>query len=322
MIDLTPLDIRKKREDFRKALRGYDPEEVDTFLTLVSERLEELVKENLTFRERVDRLQEQVSSQLDREHAVQEALVTAQKLRDDIQGQAQREAVDIRTGGEREADLVRRKAEFEAKEIVGEARRQFEERREALDELERRRIRFLRSFRALLEREMDVVEVEESRAPLQDVPLNLDFRRGGSDFGPELESGPMAWAREVEEAESEEGERTPKLVTDEEILPPGARLHEAPAVEPLPAELHHEEIGGPSTDEHRATESGHEGTPAAGSPSGEGPAEGSADEAPGSPTEDQGSQEPMDGSEDDPKRWLSSLVERELSEKTDQDSWG
>ena len=32
MIDLTPLDVRKKRGDFRKMLRGYDPQEVDSFL--------------------------------------------------------------------------------------------------------------------------------------------------------------------------------------------------------------------------------------------------------------------------------------------------
>ena len=44
MIDLTPLDVRKKRGDFGKGLRGYDPAEVDGFLELVGERMEELVK--------------------------------------------------------------------------------------------------------------------------------------------------------------------------------------------------------------------------------------------------------------------------------------
>ena len=51
MIDLTPLDVRKKRGDFRRILRGYEPEEVDTFLQLVAERMEELVKENVSPRE-------------------------------------------------------------------------------------------------------------------------------------------------------------------------------------------------------------------------------------------------------------------------------
>jgi cell division initiation protein len=305
MIDLTPLDIRKKPEDFRKALRGYDPEEVDAFLTLVSERLEELVKENLTLRERVDRLQEQVSSQLSRERAVQEALVTAQKLRDDIEGQAQRTAEEIRSGGAREADLVRKEAEVEARKIVAEAHRQLEERREALDELERRRLRFLRSFRALLEREMDVVEVEEARAPLQDVALDLDFRGGRVDFGPELESGPMAWADEVEGGE--EGTSAPTPETNEGFLPPGAPLHEPPVDE------------APASETREGDVPEQEGTPAADPSSGGGSVEGSTGGHAEPPAE--APPPPEESSDDDPKRWLSSLVERELSEKTDQDSW-
>lgn len=47
MIHLTPLDVRKKQGDFRKILRGYDPEEVDTFLDLVAERMEVLVKQKV-----------------------------------------------------------------------------------------------------------------------------------------------------------------------------------------------------------------------------------------------------------------------------------
>ena len=56
MIDLTPLDVRKKRGDFKKSLRGYDPLEVDGFLELVAERMEELVKANMTLEERAQRV--------------------------------------------------------------------------------------------------------------------------------------------------------------------------------------------------------------------------------------------------------------------------
>ena len=51
MIDLTPLDVRKKRGDFAKTLRGYDASEVDNFLELVAERMEALVKEKLELEE-------------------------------------------------------------------------------------------------------------------------------------------------------------------------------------------------------------------------------------------------------------------------------
>ena len=47
MIDLTPLDVRNKRGDFKRAMRGYEPHEVDLFLEMVADRLEALVRENL-----------------------------------------------------------------------------------------------------------------------------------------------------------------------------------------------------------------------------------------------------------------------------------
>lgn len=150
MIDLTPLDVRKKRGDFRRILRGYEPEEVDTFLQLVAERMEELVKENLSLVERVERLQEQVGSMEGRERAVQDALVTAERLRSDVKEQAAREA-----------QVVRREAESDARRILEDAERTLAEHRGALAALEKERRQFLGSFRALLQRQMERLETEE-----------------------------------------------------------------------------------------------------------------------------------------------------------------
>ena len=186
MIEITPLDVRRKRGDFRKAMRGYEPQEVDAFLDLVAERLEELVKESMMLRERVAMLQVQVDAQVGREKAVQDALVTAQSLREQIGEQSRREA-----------DIARREAEVEAVRMLADAERQVEERRGALDELERKRTRFLKSLRRLLERELDMVAVEEGRAPLDDAPVELELsggqRRGGvravpiQDLAPDAE---------------------------------------------------------------------------------------------------------------------------------------
>jgi DivIVA domain-containing protein len=167
MIDLTPLDVRKKRGDFRKAMRGYEPAEVDTFMDIVAERLEELVKEVMMLRERTALLQAQVDAQGGREKAVQDALVTAQSLRDQISDQSRREA-----------EIARREAEIEARGIVAEAERHVEDRQKLLDELERKRTRFLKALRRLLERELDMVTVEEGRPPLEDAPVDLELSGG------------------------------------------------------------------------------------------------------------------------------------------------
>ncbi len=219
MIDLTPLDVRKKRGDFRKVLRGYDPEEVDGFLELVAERLEELVRENLTLRERTERLGRQVEGQEGREKAVQDALVTAQKLRDDIREQARREA-----------EVFQREAEAEIEERMQEAQSRLEEAGRAMEALERRRSRFLKRFRQLLEEEMDSLDVEESRSPEEGEPVDLDLgewrprlqervaaRReapaapegegSGKDFGEESPDEPLWLSSLLEEAEREDGVR-------------------------------------------------------------------------------------------------------------------
>lgn len=201
MIDLTPLDVRKKRGDFKKSLRGYDAVEVDGFLELVAERMEELVKANITLEERAQRLGEQVVSLGGRERAVNEALVTAQQLRDEIRGQAQREADQLRREAERDASQMRREAErdaehtakearLEAKQLLSEAERQLEERKQALGEIETHRTRFLESYRQLLHRQMELVQVEESRSPLDDVTVELDLGGGrlGADAASTLEA--------------------------------------------------------------------------------------------------------------------------------------
>ena len=195
MIDLTPLDVRKKRGDFKKTLRGYDALEVDSFLELAAERMEELVKANLTLEERAQRLGEQVVALGGRERAVNEALVTAQQLRDEIRDQAQRESEQIRREAERESAQLRKEAErdadhldkeaqLQARELVADAERQLEERQMALADIESQRVRFLESYRQLLHRQMDLVQVEESRSPLDEVAVELDLGggRGPRDY--------------------------------------------------------------------------------------------------------------------------------------------
>ena len=172
MIDLTPLDVRKKRGDFGKGLRGYDPQEVDSFLELVAERMEVLVRENLAFRGEVDQLGEKVVVQEGREQAVQDALVTAQELRQDVKKQAHREA-----------KLLEREARGRIKIMIAESEKLLTEHHTALQELERQRERFLKAFRTLLERELDTVEVEFGRAPLEDVTLDLELGRGSWSIG-------------------------------------------------------------------------------------------------------------------------------------------
>jgi DivIVA domain-containing protein len=178
MIDLTPLDVRKKHEDFKRIIRGFDPQEVQTFLEMVAERMEELVRVNIQLSERSEALQGQVNAQSVREQAVQDALVTAQELRSDMQHQSKREADVVLAEAQTEARRMRNEAEAEVRSMLRDAERKLSQATAALQEMERRRVRFLKAFRQLLERELDVVGVEEEREPLEDRPIELSL--GGS----------------------------------------------------------------------------------------------------------------------------------------------
>ncbi|MDH3205381.1 MAG: DivIVA domain-containing protein [Gemmatimonadota bacterium] len=198
MIDLTPLDVRTKRGDFKKLMRGYDPQEVDVFLEMVAERLEMLTRENIGLRERSELLQQQVNSQTGREQAVQDALVTAQELRADIRGQAQREAENLLKEAETEGRRLIAEAEAEARTKLRTSERRLDQIADALQEMERRRNRFLTHFRQLLERELDVVQVEEDRKPLEEQTIDLDLgTKWGGEAAASAQVDPEATTLEI-----------------------------------------------------------------------------------------------------------------------------
>ncbi len=171
MMDLTPLDVRKKKEDFRRAVRGYDPAQVDGFLDLVADRLEDLVGRELRLREQSELLREQLAAFQEREKALNEALVTAQELREEARSQA-----------EKSADLRVREAERQAREILRDAESAVQGARRGLDELKVRRTGFLRSLRTTIEHFLVEIEEEERRGFAGLEPEPADGRESGREF--------------------------------------------------------------------------------------------------------------------------------------------
>jgi DivIVA domain-containing protein len=159
MMDLTPLDVRKKKADFARALRGYEPSAVDGFLDLVADRMDELVRENASLRDRAAQLGESLEAFRQRESALNDALVTAQQLREEMRAQTQRDS-----------ELTLREARMEGERVIADARREAIAVAESLRRLQIARARFLRGFRGYLERQLEEVRVEEARAVLRSAP--------------------------------------------------------------------------------------------------------------------------------------------------------
>jgi len=105
---LTPLEIQKMR--FNQRMRGFDTSEVESFLSLLAEELtarlalaDKLERENRYYRQRLEETQQ-------REHQLQQTLLRAQKVSDEILANARREA-----------ELTVKEAEIAADKIVQQA---------------------------------------------------------------------------------------------------------------------------------------------------------------------------------------------------------
>jgi cell division initiation protein len=178
-MDLTPLDVRKKKDDLRRAVRGYDQGQVDAFLDLVADRLEAVVQDEVRLNEQVAQLRERLAGYEERERALNEALIAAQELREEARLQT-----------EKQSELRLQEAGQEAERLVEGARRSVEDSRRAFDELKARRSAFLRDMRSLLNRFVQEVDYEEARiARARSVYESAgQAGRGSSGAGEERES--------------------------------------------------------------------------------------------------------------------------------------
>jgi cell division initiation protein len=159
-MNITPLDITQKQ--FHKVFRGLDAEEVEAFLALVAVEFEALVKENMALRENVTRKAEEIAEHRNRERALQETLVTAQKASE-----------EIRETARKEAEITLSDAELQAEKIVQGAHARFLRIVDDISELKRQRVQFEAGIRTLVQSHVKLLEAfaEPSREePLQFVP--------------------------------------------------------------------------------------------------------------------------------------------------------
>jgi DivIVA domain-containing protein len=150
---LTPLDVR--RYEFGKALRGYDPERVNQFRDQVAEELERLSRVNQDLDAKARGFHEQLRAFRERDKAINEALISAQQLRNEIREQA-----------EREGQLIIREARADADRMIDEARAEIRRIEDQLASLDRARRAYLANLRVMIERQLsEITAAEQSPNP-------------------------------------------------------------------------------------------------------------------------------------------------------------
>ena len=159
---LTPLDIGKMK--FGHALRGYDPAEVEEFLNLVGEELARVLGESERWQKERERMEGRLRGAEDRERELQETLLRAQRVSDEILANAQRES-----------QLLVKEAEITADRLVQQAMDQAQGVERGIAELRHRRRELQLKLRNTLELyqrilEVDVQEDQERRATSHQLP--------------------------------------------------------------------------------------------------------------------------------------------------------
>ena len=142
---LTPLDV--KSQTFSTRWKGLDPTEVQSFLEVVTNDLEELASENNTLKDEVKRLRSDLDGHMDREKTLRETMVTAQRLAEEIQQHA-----------EEKAKLLGGEAEVRAEKILDAAHRRAAKISEDISELKRQRMSLEAAIRATIQSHLSMLD--------------------------------------------------------------------------------------------------------------------------------------------------------------------
>ena len=97
---LTPVDVR--RYEFGTQMRGYEKARVDQFREQVADELERMARSNQDLEAKARGFHEQLRAFRERDKALNEALISAQQMRQDTKEQAERECEEeaARTGAD------------------------------------------------------------------------------------------------------------------------------------------------------------------------------------------------------------------------------
>ena len=110
-MNLSSSDIKKS--DFKKVLRGYDPNEIEAFLETVSSHYEKLVIENKNLSDKIKSLQTDLDIYKENEMNLQKAIVKSQELGEEALQNARKKAEMIIKEGELNARKFKQDVEEE-----------------------------------------------------------------------------------------------------------------------------------------------------------------------------------------------------------------
>lgn len=142
---LTPIDIQN--QTFNRSLRGYDPEEVRTFLRQVAQAWGALLDEKHALKQKVDQLSGELARYKEMESILQRTLLQAEET----------SRVTLQNA-EKNAALILQEARQKADEILTTARQQQSRLEDAIQTLQQRRQDIILELKAFLTLQLERLE--------------------------------------------------------------------------------------------------------------------------------------------------------------------
>lgn len=148
---LTPLDIHNK--EFKRAIRGYDINEVDDFLDEVIKDYEQIYKENLNLKEQIEEFKDDLARYRDLEDTLHNTLVLAQQT-----------AEDVRKNAEKEAELILANARHKGETIITEAKDKVIDLQNEHRDLQKKLYQFKAQYKGFLMAQLELIEEENYKS--------------------------------------------------------------------------------------------------------------------------------------------------------------
>ncbi len=147
---ITPLDIQQKQ--FKVKFRGFDMEEVYSFLEIIREEMEEILRENSMLKEKVTLLESQLNEYKKIDQTIRDTLMTAQRL-----------VEEYKTNAKKEAELIIKEAEVQAENIIRKAQEKVVKIHEDIVDLKGIRRHFKEELRRLIESHLRMLDFDKER---------------------------------------------------------------------------------------------------------------------------------------------------------------
>jgi len=204
-VRITPIDIRK--QEFRRGMRGYDVDEVDTFLAMVADEMELLIGTAQKAKDELVSLRERLSEYQQMEATMRETLVTVQKA-----------AEQKKEAAHKEADIILKEAEVRAGTWIEDAHRSIREIKKELARLRGMRDSYVTRLKMLVQAQLDMLKVAEMEDETPEESLDL--------FEEKLEELTARARERIEDADKQ-----PLALVEEEKAAPDSNAPEAAAEE-------------------------------------------------------------------------------------------